>query len=149
MPLSYIGEILAFSATAPSTNDAAGFGALTFTVVAQHLNATGFGIEHGKIESTALTDGITKTTIGAAKPTPIEVQCRFVHGDAGQNLIRASNGTNAQHSLRRVVTAGAVTVTEWAQGVVSDFKNNDSDNPNEQGFTFMFTPNFPFVRTAA
>ena len=102
------GVQLAISVAAPATNDAAGYGALTFTTIGQLDKLGSFGAQAAKVEFQPLFGPKQKFKgsfdYGAVQPTGA-----LDDTDAGQTMLTAAadNETNALNSYRVTYPNGA------------------------------------------
>lgn len=84
------GTCLSVSASLPTTYDAAGFSALTFTQVGELESVDGLEITRNTGSFTNLCSGNTSMIKGARAGITVSVVCALDENDAGQQLMIAS-----------------------------------------------------------
>lgn len=102
------GTKIALTASLPATEDAAGYAALTFTVIGNVESLPAFGPTTAPIEFQPL-DGPKQTHKGPTDYGTIQVPMAFDEDDAGQILLRtaAAPGNNALYSYLVTYPTGA------------------------------------------
>lgn len=88
------GTCLSVSAAAPTTHDAAGFAALTWTQVGELESIGELKITHATVTFASLCTGKTSVTKGAEEAVTVPVVVALDRDDAGQTLM-----TTARKSL--------------------------------------------------
>jgi len=97
MNYSGSGTCLSVSAAAPTTHDAAGFAALTWTQVGELESIGEFTINHATVNFTNLCTGKTSVAKGAEEAVTVAIGVALDRDDAGQTLM-----TTARKSLTAV-----------------------------------------------
>lgn len=116
------GSTLALSAAAPATQDAAGFGALTFTTVGGVEKIGTIGAAFAKVEFQPL-NGPKEKLKGSADYGTLQPSMAHNETDAGQVLLRtaADNTTNTLYSVKVVYQDGSI---RYFQGRVFGYPEN-------------------------
>lgn len=84
------GLILAVSAAAPATEDAAGYAALTYTTIGGITGVGAFGAAAAMVESNPLATGITEKYKGFVNYGSITVDSDYDPADAGQAILETA-----------------------------------------------------------
>lgn len=108
------GSKLAISAAAPATEDAAGYGALTYTVIGGIEKIGTIGATIDKVEFQPL-DGPKEKHKGPVDYGSLQPSLAIDADDAGQTLFRtaAAPGNNALYSVQVTLPDGS---KRWSQG---------------------------------
>lgn len=130
----------------PATNDAAGFEALTWTLVGGLVQGPQFGISHNIIEIPDLLTGFTDVVKGAGTGVDTQMQFRAVDSDTGQALAKTvAESENGVASLKLVVdgtgAAGAPATGDtvvYAQGILHSYQPNQPTITSYDGFSVSF-----------
>lgn len=103
------GSVLAVSASAPATEDAAGYAALTYTEVANVSNLGDIGASFNKVEFQPLNGPKLKLK-GSRDEGMINPSIALDDDDAGQALLRTASedNTGAYVSVKITLPSGAV-----------------------------------------
>lgn len=134
---NYISTLILVSSALPSTNNAAGFNALTFTSVVGCMSIDASGDKSDDISDVGL-DGRTFHIIGALDGGVIQCKFRTDLADAGQLLIKSLINLNTNSSLKIVEPANN---KEWATGVWANYMALPRDAKGYQGWTAEFRVN--------
>ncbi len=128
------GVTIGLVASQPATNDASGYGDLTFVDIGQTSNIPSFGPTVAVVESNPLATGITEKFKGFINNGSTSVDFDLDPGDAGQILISdATIGTNknVRHSFKIEYSSGDI---RYFQGkVFSDSETPGSANSMVSG----------------
>ena len=89
------GSTLAISAASPATQDAAGFGALTFTDIGQVEKLGAFGASFAKVEFQPLK-GAKQKYKGSADYGALQPSIAIDSADAGQTLLQTASDDETQ-----------------------------------------------------
>lgn len=102
------GSALAISAAAPATQDAAGYGALTFTDIGNISEIGGIGATYAKVDWQPLK-GAKEKLKGSADYGSLSPTVGVDDTDAGQTLLRtaADNETNLMYSFKATLQDGS------------------------------------------
>lgn len=145
---NHIGKTIYISAALPATNDAAGFEAVAWTKANGVQQLPQLGITHNMIDIPDLQTGFTKTGKGSGTGAESEVTFRRVAGDPGQALARAQADSPTGLTSIKIVTGSGVDqapVTgdpvQYAQGVMSSYRENQANDTTYEGFTVRFRQN--------
>lgn len=154
MSKTQIGKRLYVSATLPATNDAAGFEALTWTLVEGRQQLFQLGVSHETIEIPDL-DGFNDAAKGAGSGTDSQGTFYTVDSDAGQTLLIAAGeglGAAGNISVKQVKgsgTGGAPAsgdAVEYAQGFAHTYQPMQPTTTSYEGFNINFRQTKPTVR---
>lgn len=99
LAFSSIGSTIAVTATAPATLDAAGFGALTYTTVAEVTDIGVFGKTVSKVTHVPLSTGVTIKRKGVIDAGTITLKMARAPTDAGQTVLLAALDSTATYSF--------------------------------------------------
>ncbi|WP_347271799.1 hypothetical protein [Rhizorhabdus histidinilytica] len=113
------GTKLAISAAAPATEDSAGYGALTYTVVKGIEKIGAIGATIAEITFQPL-DGPEEVHKGPPSYGSLQPSLAVDDADAGQTLLRTASepGNNALYSVKVTLPSGAI---RYSQGRVFGF----------------------------
>lgn len=117
-PISFIGGTLGVVVGVPATEDASGFGALTYVTVGDVTVGPETGDESEDLSVTTLA-GRTKHANGAKDGGSRNIAYIYNASDAGQIIIRANNNGAAQVSCKLTDADGKI---EYFYGVMANFK---------------------------
>lgn len=142
---NYIGSTLYASAALPATNDAAGFEALTWTLVNENTTLPTFGFTHALITADPLTTGITEKVKGMGVGQASDVACELVDADAGQGILRTAARDSAGNMSFKVGfgsgTANALVAGDeviYAQGITHSYREVEGNGTTSRGFLITF-----------
>lgn len=102
------GSTISISSSQPATYDAAGFGALSYTAIAEVSNLGEFGPVSTLVTFNPLA---TRTTIkrkGSLDQGSIDLEMARSSSDAGQVLLAAANASDLSYSYKVVIQDGSV-----------------------------------------
>ena len=141
---AYIGATLSVVASVPATEDAAGYGLLTFVEIAKVISVGQIGDTHEDLSDTLLKTGRTDHLNGAVDGGEVEVVLEYDPADAdpGYAIIDAGNGTNTQHSFELV---DPDSETHYFQGVIANLKHRERTASTRKGATFTIRVNSGIV----
>ena len=110
------GTALAISAASPATQDAAGYGALTYTEIGQVEKLGAFGSTFAKVEFKPLKGEIQKHK-GSKDSGALQPSLAHDDADAGQTLLRtaADDETSKLYTFKITLPTGAI---RYCQGRV-------------------------------
>jgi hypothetical protein len=94
------GSLVALSATLPATYDAAGFNALTYTLIGEVTDVSEFGREYALVTHTPLASRIAKKFKGSYNNGNITLQFGKDISNAGQVSLKTALGVDASYSFR-------------------------------------------------
>lgn len=100
------GAALAVSATLPATNDASGFGAVSFTNIGEVTNLGEFSRQYNLITYTALDERQIKKLKGSYDEGTIPVSLAYDPSDAGQAILEAARDSDNNYSFRVTLQDG-------------------------------------------
>lgn len=127
--ISYIGATVAVVAAAPATEDAAGFGALSYTAVGLMVSFGETGDEAEDIEIPLLS-GRTKHVNGARNGGSREFAYQYESADAGQNILRTNSNNNVDVSVKITDPDGKI---EYFYGRVANLKRTERTSSQYKG----------------
>lgn len=119
-----VGTLLAISAGAPATNDAAGFAALSWTTIGEITNVGELAQQWGMAEHTPVDTGRVekyKTTRNAGSQT---FELGLDTDDAGQILAKAAMLATGNYSFRQTMPNGDIY---YSRGLVTNFSSTPGD----------------------
>ena len=143
------------TAGVPTTNDAAGFEALTWTRVAHPVTGPSFGLTHANIDVPNLETGFTLGAKGAGSGIDSTMSFANVASDTGQALLKTlgeAGGAEGYGSIKlaRIETPGGAVLpgaaVEYATGYFHSFTENAADTTSYEGFSVNFKQNAPAVK---
>ncbi len=116
------GTALAISAAVPATEDAAGYGALTFTEIGQVEKIGTIGLVFAKVEFKPLKGGTQKHK-GSVDYGSLQPSLAHDPSDAGQTLLRtaANDATSKRYSFMVTLPTGEKL---YSQGRVFGYPKN-------------------------
>jgi len=120
-----VGTIFSYSAALPATNDAAGYGALTFTEVGEVTNLGEFDKIWTMATAVALKTGKTDKRKATYDNGSLPLQLMLDPSDAGQILMAAAANSPTQvGSIQVTLPDGTI---KYSQGIVLSFTTNVAD----------------------
>jgi len=131
--ITSIGTKFYVSAAVPATNDAAGFGALTWT---QIKNVVGFPTSSpkvGDVTYTTIEDGITQHLHGSIDHGSTSVKLAHDPLDAGLIIVKAGNNNGTNHSFKVVDGAGDI---RYQSGLISNGEYPEPTDTAVNGYNF-------------
>lgn len=102
------GTVFSVSASAPATNDASGFAALTFTQVGEILTLGEFGVMVSPINKDFLDDQVTQKYHGQINAGDLSITVGRASGDAGQAICEAAVTSKAKLSCKVTFSDGSI-----------------------------------------
>lgn len=121
--LSSAGTTLAVSASLPATYDAAGYNALSWTLVTDVTDIPEFGPSTSVNTFNPIDNRVTQKSTGSIDYGSVAFGFGHVVGDAGQGILSAAMGNNTGISFRVTRPNGA---KDYFTGIVSSFTRNHS-----------------------
>ena len=103
------GTCLSFSAVAPATNDAAGYGAVAWTPAAELRVAGDLAATRALQTSTNLCTGLAEKTLGAIDNGSQSIELGFKFDDGGQVILHNAFQNNTPIWVRRTLANGHKT----------------------------------------
>jgi len=119
LAFSSAGSSLSISAGVPATYDAAGFGALTYTVVKEVTEIGTLGKTFGLITHTPVNDPTTYKLKGIANSGNLSVKGARAPSDPGQTIFIAASDSQAPYSI--LITLADATKM-YVQGLVMGYQ---------------------------
>ena len=142
-PVSYIGALVQIVASSPATQDASGFGALSYTTIGKIVSVGATGDTTDNI-SVPLLIGRVEHVNGAADGGEIQMGFRYDAGtDAGQNIVLAQNNSQTNCSFKITDPDGKI---EYFLGLVANYQSMDRNTQNYKGYNFVARVNSPLIR---
>lgn len=147
---SHIGKTIYVAAAHPATNDAAGFGALTWVKASGVQTLPQLGVSHSDIPVPDLQTGFTSGIKGAGTGNDSTMTFRDIAADAGQEDIRDlanAGGTLGNGSIKIVKGSGANQApatgdpVQYAQGYFHSYIEIQGDDSSHEGFSVNFRQN--------
>lgn len=112
------GTVFSVSATAPTTYDAAGFAALTFTTVGELSDLGSFGKKFNLVTFNPLGDRKTVKRKGSYNNGTLAIKMGAAPTDAGQIIMQAGSDSDNSYSFRVVTQSGS---TYYFSGQIMGF----------------------------
>lgn len=140
--ITYIGAVIAVSAGAPATIDAAGFASKTYSVVGKITEWGEIGDQSEDVTETTLA-GRTFHANGALDGGPVTYTILIDGVDAGQTLLRTANNTNDEVSCRVTDPDGQIT---YFHGKVASLRDRARNASTMKGMTGEFRVNSATIR---
>lgn len=125
--LTNIGTTLAVSASLPATEDVAGYGALTYTLVNGVGSIPEFGPEYEVLTFTEVADGINRKAHGAVDFGGGSIAYRVIEADAGQGILKTA--MDAQNTISVKITRASGLI-EYFQGIVTSNRTSEASSGN-------------------
>ena len=119
IPFTSAGTTLYISAGVPATIDAAGFGALTYTKVAEVTDLSSIGPEIAVVEHTPIDSGVKYKLKTIKDNGTMSVKGARQTSDAGQILLSNAVGVYAPYAIKIVLQNGTII---FAQALISSYK---------------------------
>jgi hypothetical protein len=123
--VSSVGTIVSVSATAPSTYDATGFAALTWSACGELADLPAFGAEAALATHTPLKTGIVAKRRGSLNYGSVTLTMALSETDAGQTILQtkgsAAAGASALVSVKVALVNGDI---QYFTAQVMSFKTN-------------------------
>lgn len=122
---SSVGTTISVADASPATYDAAGFGALTFSLVGEAAELPSFGAEAALATHTPLATGIVNKRRGSVNYGSVTLPMALSETDAGQAILEAAGlaaaGTDAQVAVEVVLPNSDIL---YFTAQVMSFKTN-------------------------
>lgn len=122
---SSVGTLISVSDSSPATYDAAGFAALTFSLVGEASEIPAFGAEAALATHTPLASGVVNKRRGSVNYGSVTIPMALSETDTGQGVLRvaglANPGTDAQVSFKVAQPNGDII---YGTAQVMSFKIN-------------------------
>ena len=116
--ITYGGAVISVSAGAPATYDAAGFAALTYTVIGETISLGDRGQTFEDVSYNTLGDRAAKHLKGTTDQPETELEMAVDRDDAGQILMKAAKNSDAEYSFSVAYSNGEV---DYFQALVYSF----------------------------
>lgn len=143
MPLiTYIGGVIAVSAGAPATVDAAGFAGKTYSVVGKITEWGEVGDQSEDVTETTLA-GRTYHANGALDGGSVPFTILIDGPDAGQTILKTANNSNDEVSVRITDPDGQIA---YYHGKVASLRDRARNASTMKGMTGEFRVNSATVR---
>ena len=139
--ISYIGSTISCVVGVPATVDAAGFGALSYTVIGKVASWPPVGDTSAKIE-VELLDGRKEYVAGIKDGGSGEFKLRY-DSDAGQTILVANSNLNVEISFKILHPDGKIA---YQYGKVSDVRDLPLEPGSYKGFTGTVSINSATIR---
>ena len=138
-----IGTTLAVSATGPATDDAAGYGALTFTEVGSVESIGERGDTHEDITFTDLKTGRTGHVKGAADGGSFTVTCHTEdYANTGQDMVRtAAAADDTPTATLWVAETDRAGNIDYYEAVFADYRNQEASGSSYESCSFSLRVN--------
>ena len=134
MSISFIGSTLKLVSGSPTTEDQAGYEALTTVELGKVVSIGELGDEAEDIAFNLLKPGRRTHVNGVKDLGDIPVTIEYDRGDAGQVLVRAANNGNTTHSFEIEDSDGDVY---FFQAIVANLKDLERSASQYKGATFV------------
>lgn len=162
MTKSNIGKSVYYALSAPATNDAAGFAALTWVKVPGYQGGFQFGLSHDNVDVSDLEQGDTKTVRGMASYPDSTGTFRY----RSETGLRTAQDTfldaveapgSPTHSIKIIRATGAANAdggrdpaagdqVEYAQGYFHSPLDMEQTTSSHEGFSVTFKQNERHVK---
>jgi hypothetical protein len=119
LAFSSVGSTLSISAGVPATFDAAGFGALSYTVIKELTDIGMIGGDTSIINHNPVNENTTYKLKGSRDPGQLAIKGAYAPTDPGQILVKAADASNAFYALKMVLQNGTIFYT---QALITGFK---------------------------
>ena len=106
------GTTIGVSASLPATNDASGFGALTFDLVGEVTDLGEFGREYSSVTHNPLGDRRTVKRKGSYNDGNISMTVARMPGDTGQTTLQTGLDDDASYSFAVTLQDGTILYFE-------------------------------------
>lgn len=116
---SSAGSTIAISAGVPATYDAAGFGALTYTLIKEVTEIGTLGKTFGLITHSPVSDPVTYKVKGISNSGTLSLKGGRVVSDPGQTLLISAADSYAAHAIK--ITLADNTIL-YVQGLVMGYQ---------------------------
>ena len=140
--ITYIGAIIAVSAAAPATIDAAGFNALTYSTVGRITEWGEVGDVAEDVPETTLV-GRTYHANGALDGGTTAFTILTDGPDAGQTILKSKNNTNDEVSVKITDPDGEIA---YFHGKVANLRDRQRTASTMKGQTGEFRVNSATIR---
>ncbi|WYK06455.1 hypothetical protein DWF04_022730 [Cereibacter sphaeroides f. sp. denitrificans] len=140
--ISYIGATIGCVASSPATDDAAGFGALTYSTIGKIASWGAVGDTSEDI-TIQLLDGRTEHVNGSKDGGAIPFTFRADAGDAGQTILLAQSNTNTEVSFKITDPDGKIA---YFRGKVANVRDQERAAGNYKGYTGEVRVNSATIR---
>lgn len=134
-PTNQIGTTVSISAATPATEDAAGYGALTFTEIGGVVSVPELGDAAEDSTVTTLKDGRVMHFNGAKDMGAIVIPYVYDAADAGQVIVRANANGTTECSL---LITDADGTEHYLIGVIGPVMQSERVPGTHKGETFEF-----------
>jgi len=121
LAFSSIGSTISISAGVPATIDAAGFGALTYTLIKEVTDIGLLGPESSVITFNPVNDQNTYKLKGFRQSGSLDLKGARSTTDAGQTLLIAGEASNAPYAIKIVLQNGSIL---YAQALIMSYKTS-------------------------
>jgi hypothetical protein len=113
------GSTIAISAASPATFDAAGYGALSFSLIGEVTDLGEFGREYALVTHNPIANRGTVKRKGSFNEGSIDLKLGLDTDDAGQIIAKSASQSDADHSVKITTQSGDVY---YMQAQVMSFK---------------------------
>ena len=120
--IASVGTSFSVSAAIPANLNAAGYAALTYTLVGEVSEVPEFGVEQATVEFTPLQTGFTEKRGGARNAGSIVVPLALSRTDAGQTILENKVTQNGTAQLVAVRVTLPDTTNFYFVAVAKSFK---------------------------
>lgn len=103
---SSAGSTFALSAQAPASENAAGYDALTYTVVSEITNLASFGTESSLISHMPIADRVVRKLKGSKNNGTMEIAYALDLQSTGQQMLKTAAESDSAYSIRVVLQDG-------------------------------------------
>lgn len=131
LAFSSAGSTISISAAAPATFNAAGYGALTYTIIRDVTDIGMIGPESAVITHQPVNENTTYKVKGVRNNGQLSLKGARAPTDPGQMLLIAGEASNAPVSIKIVLQNGAVL---YSQALVMSYKTSIGTSSQITGF---------------
>ncbi|MFM7009322.1 MAG: hypothetical protein ACKO0Z_08355 [Betaproteobacteria bacterium] len=110
------GTCISFSATAPATQTAAGYAALTWTVNADVINYGDIGGSYNVVENTPICSGVKEKQLGSFDPGTLDITASYDPSNAAHTILKAAFAGKTKVSVKIVYATADI---EYFQAFVT------------------------------
>lgn len=146
MSISYIGSTLSIAASTPSSEDASGYGAISYIVVGKVISIGEVGDTSEDITFDLLASGRRSHVNGVKDLGEISVVLETDLSDAGLAVLKAANNGNTTHSFEITDSDGE---SVYFQGLVANLRDSERTANTYKGSSFVMRGQTGVVRVEA
>lgn len=112
------GSQFKISASLPASLDAAGYNALTYTLVGEVVDMGEVGKSFNIVNHNPVSSRKTKKLKGSYDPGSVTLQYARDYSDAGQSMLKTASDSDASYSIQIITQSGKIL---YFQALVTSF----------------------------